>query len=184
MNTCRQNYRPPTVKNNADVLNNFFANVDATFRDHLTAEHDVDIPNFAHSMFFFPTTKRHVEAIYQRYKMCRPLEMTSIPTTLKVITDLINRSVNEGLLPYSLKTAKIVLLFISGSNLEKKKLSPYFPTQFGAKFLRNDVFNRVYGYFEKLGILSRYQSDIIEKHSTIEALVELTSTRRTHRKNS
>ena len=124
LNTCRQNYKLPKVKNNADVLNNFFANVEETFSDHLTAAHDVDIQNFVHSMFFFATTNRDVEYIYQSYKMSRPREMTSISTTLKVITKLINRSVNEGLLPYSLKKAKIVLLFISGSNLEKKNYRP------------------------------------------------------------
>ena len=168
---------------NADVFNKFFANVGEGLRNHLTAAHDVDIPNCVHSMFFFPTTKREVESVYRSLQnksssgddlICNSIVKASMPATLNVITNLINRSFNEGLFPDSLKTAKIVPLFKDGSKSEENNYLPISLLIIWSKIFEKVVFNRVYGYFEKLGILSKYQFGFRDKHSTIDALVELT----------
>ena len=183
LNTCRQNYKLPSIKNNADVFNKFFANVGEGLSNHLTAAHDVDIPNCVHSMFFFPTTKREVESVYRSLQnksssgddlVCNSIVKASMPATLNVITNLINRSFNEGLFRDSLKTAKIVPLFKDGSKLEENNYHPISLLIIWSKIFEKVVFNRVYGYFEKLGILSKYQFGFRDKHSTIDALVELT----------
>ena len=164
MNTCRQNYKLPSIKDNADVFNKFFANVGEGLSNHLTAAHDVDIPNCVHSMFFFPTTKREVESVYRSLQnksssgddlICNSIVKASMPATLNVITNLINRSFNEGLFPDSLKTAKIIPLFKDGSKLKENNYRPISLLIIWSKIFEKVVFNRVYGYFEKLGILSK-----------------------------
>ena len=76
-----------------------------------------------------------------------------MPATLNVITNLFNRSLNEGLFPDSLKTAKIVPLFKDGSKVEENNYRPISLLIIWSKTFEKVVFNRVYGYFGKLGIL-------------------------------
>ena len=132
---------------------------------------------------FSPTTKREVESVYRSLQnksssgydlIGNSIVKASMPATLKVITNLINRSLNEGRFPDSLKTAKIVPLFKDGSKLEENNHRPISLLIIWSKIFEKVVFNRVYGYFEKLGILSKYQIGFRDKHSTIDALVELT----------
>ena len=193
MTTCRQHYRFPTIKNNEDVFNIFFVNVGERLSDHLTPAHDVDISNCVHSMFFFPTTKLEVESVYRSLQnksssvddlISNNFVKASMPATLNVITNKINRSLYESLFPDSLKTTKIIILFKYGSKLEENNYCPNFLLIIWSKKFEKAVFNRVYGYFEKLGILSRYQFGFRDMKSTINALVELTKKIRHSRKKN
>ena len=94
----------------------------------------------------------------------------------KHLTSLINVSFYEGSFPSELKKAKVFPLFINGSRVEESNYRPISLLNVLSKIYERAMFTRVYEYLECFNLLYFKQFGFRKKHSTIDALAELTET--------
>ena len=90
----------------------------------------------------------------------------------KVISELVNQAYYEGKYPNSLKLAKVIPIFKSGS---KKLPGNYRPISILSnlnKIIEKVIYNRLYSFFTKNNVLNNSQFGFRANHSTVMALSE------------
>ena len=93
---------------------------------------------------------------------------------VKVLTYLINRSFDEGAFPNSLKKAKVIPLHKEGPKTDENNYRPISLLTVWSKIFERVMYNRMYNFLEHFSLLYSKQFGFRAKHSTIDALVELT----------
>ena len=90
---------------------------------------------------------------------------------------LINCSFDKDIFPKELTRARVLPLHKEGSKLDQNNYRPLisFLVDFN-KIFERAMYNRVYQYFEKFSLFYKKQFAFRSKHSTIDAVVELTKT--------
>ena len=91
----------------------------------------------------------------------------------KYLKSLINVYFYEGSFPSELKKAKVLPLFKNGSRVEENNYKPISLLNILSKIYERAMFTRVYEYLEGFNLLYFKQFGFRKKHSTIDALVEL-----------
>ena len=97
---------------------------------------------------------------------------------------LINFSFDKGKFPKELARARVLPLHKEWSKLDQNNYSPISLLVVFSKFFERAMYNRVYQYFEKFSLFYKKQFGFRSKHSTIDALVELTETVRMRQQHS
>ena len=97
---------------------------------------------------------------------------------------LINFSFDKGIFPKELTRAKVLPLHKEGSKLDQNNYRPISLLVVFSNIFERAMYNRVYQYFEKFSIFYKKQFSVRSKHSTIDALVELTETVRMRQQHS
>ena len=90
------------------------------------------------------------------------------------LVSLINLSIRKGVFPDELKKAKVLPLFKEGSKLEEGNYRPISLLIVWSKIYERVLHNRIYNFFEHFSLFHSKQFGFRSKHSTIDALVELT----------
>ena len=87
---------------------------------------------------------------------------------------LIKQTFSEGVLPDCLKIAKVIPLFKSGSKTDVDNYSSISLLPVLSKVLENIMYNRLIKILDKNDILNEKQFGFRSKHSTVDALIEIT----------
>ena len=90
------------------------------------------------------------------------------------LTYLINKSMNQGVFPDKLKKAKVIPLFKEGSKTDVNNYRPISLLTIWSKIFERVIYNRMYHFMERFSLLYNKQFGFRAKHSTIDALVDLT----------
>ena len=89
---------------------------------------------------------------------------------------LINFSFDKGIFPKELARARVLPLHKEGSKLDQNNYRPISLLVVFSKIFERAMYNRVYQYLGKFSLFYKKQLGFRSKHSTIDALVELTET--------
>ena len=181
-----QNITSPTEI--ADKFNDFYTSIadnilenrkysgKASFNDFLGNP----VPN---SMALYPCDEIEVISIIKQFSSKKSSGPNSIPTDIlqllnydisKPLTQIFNLSFKTGKHPDMLKTAKVIPIFKKGSKLLVCNYRPISLLSNLNKILEKLMFNRVYDYLEKNGIIYKLQFGFRSKHSTKHALIDIT----------
>ena len=90
------------------------------------------------------------------------------------LTHIFNTSINTGHYPDELKIAKCIPIFKKGKKSDPSNYRPISILSTVNKLLEKMLYKRLYKYFTKFNILYDYQFGFRQKHSTTQALIEIT----------
>ena len=179
-----------TLTNDKDVANGFNSyfssvgsNLDSLIRP---SSHSFSkwLPpnNNAHSLFFNPTTQQEIYNIINRMKpktSCDPngfssklIKATALPVLLP-LNHIFNLSLQSGVVPDDMKTAKITPIFKKGVNHSFKNYRPISVLPTFSKILERVIYNRLIQYLNRCSILTKHQYGFREGYSTELAILEL-----------
>ena len=94
----------------------------------------------------------------------------SIDLISKPLCEILNLSIENGIIPDQLKIARIVPIFKSGDNSLFSNYRPISVLPVFSKILEKAVYNRLMNYININGILFRNQFGFRKNHSTSHAL--------------
>ena len=167
----------------ASTFNSYFSSVgdriadsipvsDTSFREFLTS------PN-SHSFYFYPTTAVEIENIISSLKNTAPQNIDEIPVRLlktikslisPYLSTLINESVQSGIVPPELKTAKIIPLHKNGDKLLLNNYRPISLLPAMSKIFEKVMHHRISTFLEKYNRLSPSQFGFRSSRDTSSAL--------------
>ena len=146
---------------------------------------DIPLPKMDevnHSMYLKPITVDEVREIIDKLDskfssgvddISNVIVKLSSNVTIPYLTQIINKSFEEGIFPDDLKKAKVIPLHKDGSKLDENNYRPISLLIVWSKIIERALFIRIYAYMEYHNLLFNRQFGIRTKHSTIDALVEL-----------
>ena len=92
------------------------------------------------------------------------------PASVKIF----NLSINTGVYPNSLKIAKVIPIFKSGSKTSVNNYRPISILSTINKIFEKIIYSRLVNYIDKFKLLYKYQFGFRKNHSTEHVLIELT----------
>ena len=101
------------------------------------------------------------------------------PVITRYLASIIYQSFKESCFPSELKKAKLIPLFKDGSRLDENNYRTISLLMVWSKTYERAIFTRIYEYMENFILLYSKQFRFRKKHSTIDALAELTEKIRT-----
>ena len=182
LNTCNARCTDPSSADIAEEFNTFFTNVGPKLKENIK---DVPLPKMDevnHSMYLKPISVNEVREIIDNLDnkfssgdddISNVLVKLSSDVTIPYLTQIINKSFEEGIFPDDLKTAKVIPLHKDGSKLDENNYRPISLLIVWSKIIERALFIRMYAYMEYHNLLFNRQFGFRTKHSTIDALVEL-----------
>ena len=174
---------------NCHQISNAFAEYFTNIGKNLSKEiqntnidiHDYLKGDFQNSCFFDPTTPDEINKIVSSLKnknSCgfddiniKAIKL-SMPYLSNILSNLVNLSLQSGIVPDDLKVAKVVPLFKSG---DKDVITNYRPVSILpciSKIYEKVVYHRLISYLDKYEILNSNQYGFRNKHSTSMAIVD------------
>ena len=87
---------------------------------------------------------------------------------------LINQTFSQGEVPDCLKIAKVIPLFKTGSKTDVDNYRSIFLLPVSSKVLEKIMYNRLIKFLDKSDIPYKKQFGFRSKHSTVDALIEIT----------
>merc|ERR1711954_64393 len=90
------------------------------------------------------------------------------------LVKIFNLSINTGIYPNSLKIAKVIPIFKSGSKNSVNNYRPISILSTINKIFEKIIYSRLVNYIDKFKLLYKYQFGFRKNHSTEHALIELT----------
>ena len=135
------------------------------------------------SMYLYPTSIDEVHRSISDLKIGKAYGIDEFSAELLKISalaivpyqqNLINQTSSQGEFPDCLKIAKVIPLFKSGSktDVDNYRSSSLLPVL--NKVLEKIMYNRLIKYLDKKSILYEKQFGFRSKHSTVDALIEIT----------
>ena len=176
-NHCRKNNSIKSLISNgieyrenqdiSDKLNNFFASIGRDISDSFqsTDELPQDFQSISNSIIFREVTPSHIESIISNLKN-KACHISSYPArALKcirhiispILSQFVNKSMNFGIFPNSLKTARVIPLFKSGATTNLTNYRPISVLPLLSKVFERVVHNQLYSFLEKYKLLSSSQ---------------------------
>ena len=134
-------------------------------------------------MYLVPATEQEILEIIQNLEnksssgddyISNLIIKTACTTIASYLTYLINKSMNQGVFPDTLKKAKVIPLFKEGSKTDVNNYRPISLLTIWSKIIERVIYNRMYHFMERFSPLYNKQFGFRAKHSTIDALVDLT----------
>ena len=166
----------------AEKFNQYFVNVPNIILQSINNVPRIPISDNDKSLYLYPVSTFEVEELIDSLAhkassgddgLSNIIVKLSAPVTVRFMTHFINCSFTHGFFPESLKNAKILPLNKEGSKFENN-YRPISLLNIWSKIFERAMHTRLYNFFERFGLLSPCQFGIQNKHSTIDALVELT----------
>ena len=179
----------------ANILNDYFSNIAVELnRNHTTTSSEDDSTNSdigdrseaneqSFCLWLFPTKPLEVREAIDNIDnknssglddICNLVVKSCSESLAPILTELINNSFKTGIFPEDLKRAKVFPLYNGDS---KADLNNYRPISLLIVFSKNFeriMYNRIYRYVEHFQLLNSKQFGFRKKHSTIDAIAELT----------
>lgn len=106
--------------------------------------------------------------------ICRDMVLLTLPRTLSVITEMVNKSIATGIVPIQWKMALVTPLPKVNDPSDLKDLRPISILPFLSKILEKAIYHQVIRYVECVGILPPYQSGFRKGRGTVTALLDVT----------
>ena len=97
----------------------------------------------------------------------------SMPYIAKPLSCLINKSLTQGIVPDTLKIARVCPVFKSGDKTEFTNYRPIYILPSFAKIFKKFVYNRLIKYLSEHSILIKNQYGFRSKHDTNMAVMEM-----------
>ena len=182
LETCNARCTDPSSSDIAEEFNTFFTNVGPKLKENIK---DIPLPKMDevnHSMYLKPITVEEVRGIidnldskfsYGVDDISNVIVKLSSNVSIPYLTQIINKSFEEGIFPDDLKKAKVIPLHKDGSKLDENNYRPISLLIVWSKIIERALFIRIYAYMEYHNLLFNRQFGFRTKHSTIDALVEL-----------
>ena len=133
LNTCNARCKDPSSADIAEEFNTFFTNVGPKLKENIK---DVPLPKMDevnHSMYLKPISVNEVREIIDNLDnkfssgdddISNVLVKLSSDVTIPYLTQIINKSFEEGIFPDDLKKAKVIPLHKDGSKLDENNYRP------------------------------------------------------------
>ena len=142
------------------------------------------IPFNPKSMFFEPVTMQEVSNIIQALKpkhssgyddISNKLIKELHPVILKPLTEVINRSLQEGTFPDDMKRSDTIPLYKTKEKYYTTNYRPISLLLTLSKILEKVVYKRTVKFLDKNELIYNSQYGFREKHSCVDAVMELTT---------
>jgi hypothetical protein len=91
-----------------------------------------------------------------------------------IFTNIFNESISIGVVPDILKMSRITSIYKSGDTNEPHNYRPISILSVFSKVLERLIYNQLDNFLEKYNIMYNYQFGFRKKHSTEQAILELT----------
>jgi len=175
-------------KSISNAFNNYFANIGKQLADNIPAsansalEYLANLPNYYDSFYLFPTDAEEIAAEISSLKLGKSVGPFSVPVkVLKILQPYIakpleiifNSSLATGIVPQSLKIAKVIPIFKKGSNTDLGNYRPISLLSVFDKILEKIVAKRMLNYIEKKNILYDKQFGFRSNYSTDYAILSI-----------
>lgn len=169
----------------ANELNNFFIN---TGSKNTKDENEAlrKIKNNPRTMYLNPASRNEIKKIIEEMKVetapgtdgiKMKIIKNSKETMAELITDLINKCIEEGEFPETLKTSIITPIFKKGDNKDPINYRPVSNLNSLAKIIERFIYNRIYEFaIDKCKIISKKQFAFMKGCSTTDAILEIVET--------
>lgn len=92
------------------------------------------------------------------------------PSIAHVVLDIVNHSLQQGVFPDCLKIAKVIPLHKKGSKTDPMNYRPLSNLSFFSKIIETVMRNRLVGFLEAFGLLSRAHHGFVNNRSTTTAV--------------
>jgi len=138
--------------------------------------------NFEKSMFLLPVTELEVLEEIQKLAIDKSpghdeispkLIKTSVRSILTPLTNIFNKSFEQGIVPEILKIAKVIPLFKKKDPFIVENYRPISLLSIFNKLLEKLMCRRLLSYLSKEHILYKFQFGFRKNHSTILAIIEI-----------
>ena len=135
------------------------------------------------SMYLYPTPLNEIHRSISDLKIGKASGIDEISAeVLKIsalaiipyLQKLLNQTFSKGEFPDCLKIAKVIPLFKSGSKTDVDNYRSISLLPVLSKVLEKIMYNRLIKFLDKNDLLYEKQFGFISKHSTVEALIEIT----------
>lgn len=173
-------------KDIANKLNDFFTSVGQKISESMPANNLDPMANmrgdYPNSFFFQPVTPATIYSTILSLKN-KSTDLSSISViALKHISSLIsspfaiiiNKSLEAGIFPNSMKIAKIIPIPKPGDPCNINNYRPISILPVFSKIFEKIVHNQIYNYFERFNVIYHGQYGFREKMSTVQAIANFT----------
>ena len=174
------------TKNIAETFNQYFLNVGVKLADKIkpsTVKYNTFLPGeYMNSLYFYPTEPCEVISTCSLLKnksssgydkIVSWVAKTTISTVAEPLAEIINCSLETGMVPDELKIAKVIPVYKAGAKNEFSNYRPISILPFFSKIFEKIVYARLINYLNKLDILTPSQYGFRKKSSTYMALVDI-----------
>lgn len=173
-------------ENVANAFNQFFVNIGSQLARKITPS-SVDFKtylshSFKHSFGLYFTDQNELVSICSTLKqkdstghdgISSSIIKKSMVNIVDLLTHIINCSLRTGIVPSSLKIAKVVPIFKSGQKDQLVNYRPISVLPFFSKLLEKVVYNRLISYLNKWNILVQNQFGFRSNRSTCMAVIDM-----------
>lgn len=169
--------------NIAECFNDFFCSIATKLNADIPAPIDDPTSNislpFYCSLFLFPVSRSEIVYITKNLKNTS-YGLSNIPTRIfklaiddlaSPLADIINNSLSSGIFPESLKSAIVIPVFKSGSELDMNNYRPISILPLISKIFEKCVNVRLNKYLAKSNIISNFQFGFQKGKNTTEAVL-------------
>ena len=105
---------------------------------------------------------------------CRFLNEAASVISVSLAT-IVNKTIDDGYFPEKWKLAKVFPLFKSGERTDKQNYRPISVLSAVSKICERVIYDQLYSYLNKHGLLTKYQSGFRSLHSTVTAMLDVTN---------
>ena len=170
----------------AEGFNNFFSTIGKQTSQnvpHVNTNYTSYMPNpTLNSIFIEPVTEDQVlhaatklkpKSSYGHDQISSKLLKVTLPIIIKPITHIINTSLTTGIVPKSMKTARVIPIFKSAEPSIMKNYRPISILPSFSKILERIMYNKIVSFFNTKNLFYRHQYGFRQKHSTIHPIIHL-----------
>ena len=162
----------------ADELNYYFANVGASMSKNIISHNDYKSYLSLHqpnSIYINPTSPSEISLIISQMKNNKSPGDDMISNNLikycnRVFSDIISHIANcvikTSIYPDSLKLGKVIPIFKNGNSEDPSNYRPICLLSAINKIVEKVLYKRLYGFFEKHGLIFNYQFGFRQAYST------------------
>ena len=166
-------------------LNQYFVNVGPNLANSITTSSFQPISYISNaavpSFFMSPITATQVLNLFlgldsNKVSIDIPNNMIKLAAyeLSPIFTNIFNESISTGVVPDILKISRITPIYKSGDTNEPHNYRPISILSVFSKVLERLVYNQLDSFLEKYNIMYNYQFGFRKKHSTEQAILELT----------
>ena len=174
-------------KDIAEAFNSYFCSVAGKLKDEIPSSNHRFLPNFKHvhnSIFLKPCTETEISDIvknlnnsatsdYNSTVFKRVFQSTQLP---EILCQTINASLNYGIFPDLLKTAKVVPIHKAGSRSDVANYRPISLLSVFSKIYEKVMYARLTSFFDSNNSIYSRQYGFRSQHSCEHALMDAQNT--------
>ena len=172
----------------ANTFNDFFSEIGEKLASKFSNQNSSEFKNYLgspipHSIFLYSITEAEIINVISKLKTSNSTGYDGYNTKFiklsasllaPALVKIFNLSINTGVYPNSLKIAKVIPIFKSGSKTSVNNYRPISILSTINKIFEKIIYSRLVNYIDKFKLLYKYQFGFRKNHSTEHALIELT----------